>query len=95
MTNQNETMLNLAALHENLKTMMKPEVLTKFTELLESIGSPDGSMLERFKFFLEKNGSDCRYAAMAKEFFLKDHASGCAKAICWLYHNWAKNYEGK
>lgn len=92
---KDQVILNLAVFRENLHKMMKPEILQKFAEFLESTGSDNHSMLERYKWFCEnsENGPDCRYAGMAKEFFLKDQADGAAKAIIWLYHNWAKSYE--
>ena len=93
MTNQDTTMLNLASLRTNLQKLMKPEILSKLAELLEVLGKDQGSYLERYQFFVSKNGTDCRYAMMAKEFFLQDNADGCAKAINWLYHNWSKTYE--
>ncbi len=88
-------LLNLATLRENLKKMMNPEVLKEFANFLESTGNDDHSMIQRYKWFIEnsENGADCRYAAMAKEFFLKDQADGCAQAIIALYHSWAKSYE--
>jgi hypothetical protein len=93
MTDQNTTMLNLASLRTNLQKLMKPEILTGLAGLLEATGEGDGAFIERFKFFAEKNGIDCKYANMSKEFFLKDNADACAKAINWLYHNWSKTYE--
>lgn len=89
------TMLNLSTLRTNLKKMMRPEILSKFTEFLEVTENSDGSMLERFKRITETSeyAADCKYAVMAKEFFLKDQAEAAAKALCWLYHNWAKTYE--
>ena len=88
-------MLNLATLRENLKKMMDPKVLSKFAEYLEVTDDPNGSMLERFKGITETSeyGGDCRYAQLAKEFFLKNQAEECAKAICWLYDNWARFYK--
>ena len=88
-------LVNLAALRENLSKLMNPEVLKVFANYLDATGNSDGSMLSRFKWFVEnsENGADCKYAAMAKEFFLKDQATECAKAIIWLYKNWAKHYE--
>jgi len=88
-------LLNLAKLRENLNKMMKPEILQKFADFLSATGNEDHSMLERYKWFCEnsENGPDCKYAAMAKQFFLQDQADGAAKAIIWLYHNWAKSYE--
>jgi hypothetical protein len=89
------TMLNLAVFRENIRKMMNPEVLSQFANFLEATGSADSGFLSRYKWFAEngENGADCRYAVMAKEFFLRDEAAGAAKAINWLYHNWAKHYE--
>jgi hypothetical protein len=88
-------MLNLASLRENLKKMMKPKILSEFAKFLEVTENENGSMLERFKGITEssEHGGDCHYAQLAKEFFLKDQAEACAKAICWLYKNWACHYE--
>jgi hypothetical protein len=96
MNTTDQTMLNLATFRENLRKMMNPEVLKEFANFLEATGD-DNSLLTRYKWFCEKgeNGPNCRYAILAKEFFLKDHAAGAAKAINWLYHNWAKFYEQK
>ena len=90
-----DTMLNLATLRENLRKMMNPEVLKQFADFLEATGTEDSSFLTRYKWFCERgeNGADCRYAVMAKEFFLKDQAEGAASAINWLYHNWSKHYQ--
>jgi len=88
-----KTMTNLVSLRRNLKSLMKPDILQKLAELLETLGADDNSLLERYQFFVDKNGLDCRYASMSKQFFLNDHAQGCAQAINWLYHNWSKTYE--
>ena len=93
MTNIDGTMMNLSVLRENLQKMMDPKVLAKFADLLDSMNNENGSYLDRYRYFANKNGSECRYATMAKEFFLKDNAEACAKAINWLYHNWSKFYE--
>ena len=92
---QDDILLNLALFRENLQKMMNPKVLEKFVEFLDATGHEDSSMLHRYKWFVEngENGADCRYARMAKDFFLQDHADGAAKAIIWLYHNWARGYE--
>ena len=88
-------LLNLAQFRENLRKMMNPKVLKEFANFLEATGTDDNGFLARYKWFCEnsENGSDCRYAEMAKEFFLKEEAANAAKAIKWLYHNWAKNYK--
>ena len=90
----NKVLLTLATFRENLVRLMRPEVLEHFAKFLDSTGNGDNSMLERYKWFVEnsENGSDCRYAKMASEFFLKDQAKGAAEAVVWLYHNWAKHY---
>jgi hypothetical protein len=90
------TMLNLHALRKNLKRLMNPAVLKKFAELLESTSTADnGSLLDRYEHFARtsEHGPDCKYAQLAKQFFEKDEAAGCAAAIRWLYENWAKNYK--
>jgi len=92
---KDQIMLNLAMLRDNLQKMMNPKVLASFADFLEATGTEDNSFLQRYKWFSEngENGSSCRYAIMAKEFFLKDEAAGAAKAINWLYHNWSKHYK--
>jgi len=92
---KSEVLLNLAVLRENLRRMMNPKVLTQFAAFLEATGEDDSSMLQRYKWFVEngENGRDCKYAILAREFFLKDQADGAAQAIIWLYHNWAKHHE--
>jgi len=95
MSGRDQVLLNLATLRENLRKLMNPSILKKFAEFLDATGEEDSSMLQRYKWFVEKseNGADCRYAVLAKEFFLNDQADGAAQAIIWLYHNWAKTYE--
>jgi hypothetical protein len=89
-----DVLLRIATLREDLKELLKPEVLNKLVDLVEDCG-PENSMLERYKYFCEhaENGKDCRYAAMAKKFFLEDKADQVAKDIQWLYENWAKFYK--
>jgi len=87
------SLMNLAILRQNLQKMMDPQVLKKLVELLEAMNSDNGSLLERYKYFVEKNDKECRYAIMAKEFFERDNANSCAMAINWLYHNWSQEQE--
>jgi hypothetical protein len=89
------TMLNLATLRKNLKAFMNPKVLSKLAEFLEVSDDPKGSMLERFEAITRTSeyGGDCKYAQMAKTFFLKNQAEDCARAINWLYDNWSKHYK--
>jgi erythromycin esterase-like protein len=89
-------MMNLSQFRDNLRQLLNPEVLRHMADFLEATGSQDdNNMLARYKWFCEngENGPDCRYAVMAKEFFLRDQASDAAKALNWLYHNWSKHYE--
>ena len=90
---RDDTLFKLADLRESLKSFMKPEVLESLADLLESLGGDGGSPVQQYKFWIEKNGPDCRYASFAKQFFLDDHAENVAKYIIWLYHSWAKAYE--
>jgi hypothetical protein len=92
---RNETLLRLAALRETLISFAQPQVLNKILDLCETLGTKRDSFLKQFKFWIEKNGSDCRYAAMAKNFFLEEEAKAVAKEIIWLYDNWAKFYKEK
>jgi hypothetical protein len=52
-------------------------------------------MLEKYRWFCEnaENGSECKYAVMAKRLFYQLEAKEAAKAINWLYHNFGKKYE--
>ena len=89
-----EPLIKLAELRDSLKSFLRPEILKELANFLEATGG-DNSFIDRYKWFCENttNGPDCRYAAMSKEFFLKDHAEQTAKAINWLYENFAKFYE--
>lgn len=93
MRQTDQSMLNLAVLRDNLNKLLDPEVLQKLVELSESLGTNESDYLERYRFFINKNGEECRYAHMAKEFFINDHGKSCAQAINNLYHNWSKFYE--
>lgn len=88
-------MLRLAALRESLKHFVNPTVLAKIVDLCEALGTNRNSFLAQYKFWSNKNGNDCRYAATAKQFFLEDQAETIAKEVNWLYHNFAKHYEDK
>ena len=92
---RNFTLLKIAALRDTLLPFIKPEVLKRIVSLAEALGTDRNSFLKQFKFWVEKNGEDCRYAAMAKTFFLEDQANSVAKEINWLYHNWSRHYEEK
>jgi len=92
---RNDTLLKLASLRESLIRFIKPENFSKLVDLCESLGTDRNSFLKQFKFWSEKNGEDCRYAAMAKQFFLEDQAKTVAKEINSLYHNFSKYYEEK
>ena len=90
---RNDTLIKLASLKDSLTTLTKPQILKNLVDLAEALGTDRNSFVKQFKFWVEKNGSDCRYAAMAKQFFLDDQAESVAKQINWLYHNWSKHYE--
>jgi hypothetical protein len=85
--------IRLAELKESLNSFVKPEILKALVELSEALGTDKNSFVQQFKFWLQKNGEDCRYAAMCKQFFLKDQAAKTAEKINFLYHNWSKFYE--
>lgn len=89
------TLIRVAALRESLKEFINPKVLRKIVDLCEALGTDRSSFISQYKFWSNKNGEDCRYAAMAKKFFLDDQAEGVAKEIIYLYHNFAKRYEEK
>jgi len=92
---RNDSLLRLAALRENLLYFVDPKVLSKIVDLVEAMGTDRNTFLKQFQFWIKKNGPDCRYAAMAKTFFLEDQAEKIALEINWLYHNFGKHYEGK
>ncbi|RLB98652.1 MAG: hypothetical protein DRH90_21610 [Deltaproteobacteria bacterium] len=91
-----EPLIKLANLRESLKSFLRPEILKELANFLQATGG-DSSFIARYKWFCENavDGPDCRYAALSKEFFLKDNAEQTAKAINWLYHAWSKFYEEK
>lgn len=89
----NEILLKLSQFKKSLKLLMNPKVLKHLASLLEAFGPGQRSFVEQFEFWVEKNGKDCKYATLAKEFFLQDNAENVAKEIIYLYHNWAKHYE--
>lgn len=91
---KDDNLLRLAALRESLISLMNKETLAQLANLLDAIGSNPGSYVNQYKTWTESNGPDCRYAVMAKNFFLKNDAENIAKLICSLYHDWAKCYEG-
>ena len=88
-----KTLFKLAELKESLSGLMDPKLLSKLASLLEAFGDKNKTFVEQYKFWIERNGPDCRYAAMAKEFFLKENASNVAQEIIYLYENWAKHYK--
>jgi len=92
---RNYTLLKIASLRDTLLPFVQPGVLKRIVSLAETLGTDRNSFITQFKFWIEKNGEDCRYAGMAKTFFLEDQAKHVAKEINWLYHNWARFYEEK
>ncbi|MHA2248484.1 MAG: hypothetical protein ACXADY_26290, partial [Candidatus Hodarchaeales archaeon] len=72
----------LVRLRKALKSYLDPKVLGKLADFLENTGG-DRSMIERYIWFSENSeeGSNCRYAIMAKEFFLKENAKDVARTI--------------
>jgi len=91
MDTSDEVMKQLAKLRTALKEFMTPEVLGKFADLLEELGS-DESYVERYEFFAEhsENKEDCRYARMAKHYFLEESGDNVINLLEWLYNNFAK-----
>lgn len=89
---ENDTLLELNRLRIVLKSFMNPDVLDKFASLMDSLGG-DRGLVERYAFFAEnsENGSDCRYAKMAKHLFIEENNDNVVGIIKWLYHNWAKH----
>lgn len=92
---QDDTLVNLANLRRNLKDLMNPEVLRHLANFLEKTQYGESSLMERYEWFCKnaENGPDCKYAMMAKTFFLRDQADDVAYEINWLYDNWSKNYK--
>lgn len=86
-----QVLKNLNLLRKDLETFLRPEILSKLVTFLDTVGS-DESMLARYVWFSEnsENGEQCRYAAMAKHFFLENKARDVATQIKWLYENWAR-----
>lgn len=89
----NQNIIKLAELRDKLLQLMNPEVLGKLANLLESMGGDRNTFVYQYRMWINKNGTECRYAAMAKKFFLEEQAEGIAKEICDLYYNWARHYE--
>lgn len=89
------TIMELAKLRESLRNVLHVQVLKGLTDLLERLGGDKNSFVSQYSSWIKRNGPDCRYAAYAKEFFLRDQAESVAKSIIWLYHNFAKAYEEK
>ena len=94
---QDDTLITLSKLRQHLKIYLRADILKHLAQFLEitANAADDGSLIERYQWFCNnsENGPDCRYAAMAKDFFLRDQAKGVAKTINWLYHNFSKRYE--
>ena len=86
-------LMEIAKLREDLQSLMDPKLLRELAELLKALGKDDSAFIARYKTWIETNGPDCRYAAMAKAFFERDNAENAAKKIIEIYHNWAKYYE--
>ena len=87
------TILKLANLRESLIKFAKPEVLKKIFDLCDALGTDRNSFVQQYKFWVNKNGKGCRYASLARTFFIEDQSEKVAKEIIWHYHNWAKHYE--
>lgn len=83
----------LGELRDSLKAFMIPNTLQKIADLLESFGNDRNSFVRQYNFWIDKNGPDCKYAQIAKDFFERDQAESIAKSIIWLYHNFAVVYE--
>ena len=88
-------MYKLAEFRDNLASLMDTQVLGKLAEFLTDTISEDVEALSKYKWMVENSvdGLDCKYAAVAKNFFLENCAENAAKTICWLYNNWAKMYD--
>jgi hypothetical protein len=90
-----DILLVLAEFKEDIVKFTDPEVLKKFLDFREALGGDRDSFVTQYKVWLQKNGPDCRYAAMCKNFFLKEQAEKVAQAINWLFYNWSRFYENK
>jgi hypothetical protein len=93
MSKKDPVLDQLGKLRDNLKMFMSPNILNKLVGLLEVLGNDRQSFVRQYNFWIDKNGKDCRYAQIAKDFFEKDQAESIAKSIISLYHSWAINYE--
>lgn len=91
-----DPLLVMGDLKKSLELITNPEILKKLIDLREALSADqegnEKKWIEQYKFWLEKNGADCRYAAMVKEFFLKEQAGAIAETINWLHDNWSKFY---
>lgn len=95
MSGRDKTLIELAKLRESLRNILHVQVLKNLTDLLEAMGGDRDSFVSQYNHWVKSNGPNCRYAAYAKEFFLRDQAESVAKSIIWLYHNFACHYENK
>jgi hypothetical protein len=90
-----DILLILAEFKEDIQNFTDPEILKKFLDFRLALGGDRDSFVIQYKTWTKKNGPDCRYATMAKNFFLQEQASKVAEVINYLYHNWSKHYESK
>ena len=90
---RDKNIIDLAYLRDNLLGLMNPDILKQLANLLEALGSNNSAFVHQFRTWVERNGSDCRYANMARKFFLENQSENVAMAICELYNHWAKFYD--
>jgi hypothetical protein len=88
-----EILLILAEFKEDIQNFTDPEILKKFLDFRAALGGDRDSFVTQYKAWVKKNGPDCRYATMVKNFFLQEQADKVAEVINYLYHNWSKHYE--
>ena len=87
---EDDALIVLNRLRTVLEELLVPEVLNKMVELQEELGDKDG-LLNRYDYLSEhaENKKDCRYARMAKHYFLEEHGDNVISLIKWLNDNWA------
>jgi hypothetical protein len=87
---ENDMMLVLERLRSSLDDFFKPETLDGFLKLREALGG-DSGLVARYKWFSENSelGSNCRYAKMAKHYFLEENGENVIMLIKYLYDNFA------
>lgn len=85
---ESDMLLVLSRLRGSLDALLKPEVLEGLVELKEVLGG-DNDLLARYDWFSNNSefGKDCRYAKMARHYFLEENGDNVIRLIKHLYDN--------